>query len=319
MIVRSSDGASIFFESSRVPNARGALLVIHGLGEHSGRYAELVKEARGLRLDVHLIDLRGHGRSSGTRGHFQSLEEIHQDIDAWMKHLVEAGDLKASLPCFLLGHSFGALVALTFAARYVPGPLYPHFSGLILSSPLMGVKWNPARALEAQLARRTPKFLQSLQIPTGIKFADLTHDEAEVARCQTDPLMHQWITPAGFLAMERGMNSLPKLVAQLNLPMLFLVSGQDKVVNPLATLGFAKKCSVAHPGKVEVRVFHNFYHEPFNELKKDRAFLELKKWILRCLPRNTIPSKKNSSKSSASEATAKATSRSLRAKRAPST
>jgi alpha-beta hydrolase superfamily lysophospholipase len=319
MIVRSSDGASIFFECFRARNARGALLVIHGLGEHCGRYDEVVEEARRLRLDVHLIDLRGHGRSSGTRGHFTSFEEIHQDIDAWLKHLVEAGELKASLPCFLLGHSFGGLVALTFAARYVPGPLYPHFTGLILSSPLMGVKWNPARALEAQIARRTPKFLQSLQIPTGIKFTDLTHDKAEVARCQADPLMHQWITPGGFNAMERAMASLPKLVAQLNLPMLFLVSGQDKIVNPLSTLGFAKKCSVAHPGKVEVRVFHNFYHEPFHELKKDRAFLELKKWILRCLPRNTTPISSSSSKSSVSAATGKAISRSPRARRAPST
>jgi alpha-beta hydrolase superfamily lysophospholipase len=232
---------------------------------------------------------------------------------------VEAGELKASLPCYLLGHSLGGLVALTFAARYVPGPTYPSLSGLILSSPLVGVKWNPARALEAQVARRTPKFLQTIHIPTGIKFEDLTHDAEEIARCRLDPLMHQWITPGGFKSMERGMASLPKLVAQLNLPMLFLVSGQDHVVNPQATLSFAKKCSVASPGKVEVRVFHNFYHEPFHELKKERAFLELKKWILRCLPRNTIPSSLSSSKSSAKKATAKGISRSPRAKKVPST
>jgi alpha-beta hydrolase superfamily lysophospholipase len=302
MIVRSADGTLIYCESFRALRARGALLVVHGMGEHCGRYQELVAEAKKIKLDVHLFDLRGHGRSQGTRGHFQSLDELHQDMDAWVSHLVDSGALSADLPCFLLGHSLGGLIALTFVPKYVRKPLYPEITGLCLSSPALGLHWNPKRILEMKLASRVPKFLQSFQVPTGISPADLSHDSAEVRAYEEDPLVHGWITPAAFLAIEKGIHSLPKIVGQLDLSLLFLLSGKDKVVETAAAEAFAKKVAVARPGRVEIRVFHTFFHEPFHETKRERAFFELKKWITKCL----TPSKKNSSKSSGSEVTGKA-------------
>lgn len=303
MIVRSEDGTLIFCESFRSPKARGALLVVHGIGEHSGRYSELVEQARKLHLNVHLFDLRGHGRSQGIRGHFTSLSELHQDMDAWISHLVDAGELDGDLPCFMLGHSLGGLVALTFVPKYIRKPLYPEIVGLCLSAPALGLKWNPLRTLEASLAKRLPSFLRSIHIPTGLPPSALSHDKEEVRLYEEDPLVHGWITPAAFLAIEKGISSLPKIVSKLDLSLLFLLSGKDKVVNTAAAEAFAKKLAVARPGKIEVRVFHTFFHEPFHETKRERAFLEFKKWILKCL----TPSKKNSSKSFAKEATAKAT------------
>jgi alpha-beta hydrolase superfamily lysophospholipase len=302
MIVRSEDGTLIFCESLRAPAARGALLVIHGLGEHSGRYRELAEQAMKLKLDVHLMDLRGHGRSTGTRGHFASLDEHHQDIGAWISHLVSSGALRGDLPCFLLGHSLGGLIALTFIPKYARGPLNPELSGLCLSAPAVGLPWNPLRAMEGKLARRLPRFLQSLHVPTGISSESLTHDKRELELYLADPLVHRWITPAAYIAMERGMRSLPKLIKDLDLPLLFLLSGKDKVVDTRAAERFARKVAVAHPGKVEVRVFHTFFHEPFHESKRERAFLELKRWILKRLPTR---SKKSSSRSSGKEATGK--------------
>lgn len=304
MIVRSQDGTLIYGESHRVRAPKGALLVVHGLGEHCGRYAELVEHAKRLRLDVHLLDLRGHGRSQGTRGHFASIDELHQDMDAWLQHLVDGGHLKAELPCYLLGHSLGGLVAITFAARYVRKPLYPELAGVVLSAPACGLRWNPLRSLEGQLARRLPRFLQSVQVPTGLPYDCLTHDADEQRRFEEDPLVHRWITPAAFLATERGMASLSKLLPELGLPCFFLLSGRDRVVNTAASLAFAKKLSIAHPGSVEVRVFHTFFHEPFHETKRDRAFMELKKWVLK-----QRRLKADSSESSVSGATAKAISR----------
>lgn len=305
MIVRSQDGTLIFCESVRAPNARGAVLVVHGIGEHSGRYAEFTAQALKLKLDVHLFDLRGHGRSQGTRGHFTSLDELHQDIDAWISHLVDSGELSHSLPCFMVGHSLGGLIALTYIPKYVRKPLYPEISGLCLSAPALGLRWNPLRSLEANVARRLPKFLQSLQIPTGLPPESLSHDKSEVKQYEDDPLVHGWITPAAYLAIEKGIQSLPKIVSQLDLSLLFLLSGKDKVVDTAASETFAKKVAVARPGKVEVRVFHTFFHEPFHETKRERAYLEFKKWIMKCLA--PIPSKKSSSKSSVKEATGKAT------------
>ncbi len=302
MIVRSADGTLIFCESFRTAKARGALLVVHGIGEHSGRYEELVEHALRLRLNVHLFDLRGHGRSQGVRGHFKSLADHHADMDAWISHLVDSGELNAGLPCFLLGHSLGGLIALTFLARYLQKPSYPEITGLLLSSPLLGLRWNPLRLLEAQVARHLPSFLLSLQVPTGISAKQLTHDRLEQKRYEEDPLVHGWITPAAFLAIEDGLTSVNRLLPQLRSPILLLLGGQDEVVDNNESLQLRKK--VADPRLVEVKVFHRFFHEPLHESKKERAHLEIKKWILKCLQ----APKKGSSKSFAKEAIGKETS-----------
>jgi alpha-beta hydrolase superfamily lysophospholipase len=307
MIVRSSDGTLIFGESFRASRARGALLVVHGIGEHSGRYDELVEEALNLRLDVHVMDLRGHGRSKGTRGHFTDIAEHHADLDAWIGHLVATGALGDRVPCLLFGHSLGGLIALTYAARYVPQPPAPPISALALSNPCLGLRWNPLLRVEAGLARKVPGFLGSIQVPNGIDPRWLSHDAEEVERYRNDPLVHKWITPAAFLAIERAIAGLPKLYPQLGMPTLFLLSGKDKAVDTSAAQSFAGKLGIAHPGQVEVKLFHSFFHEPFHELRRERAFLELKKWILQCaIPPS--PAKTASSKCSGNGATAKGTS-----------
>lgn len=306
MIFKSSDGTLIFCESFRAVKTRGSILVVHGLGEHSGRYKEFVKECLKLKLDVHLMDLRGHGRSQGVRGHFKSLEELHADLDAWLEHLIGDGEL-SELPCFLFGHSLGGLIATTYLPKFPHRPLYPKLQGLILSAPALGLRMNPLKILEAKLAHKIPAFFRSIQVPAGIDAALLTHDKVEVQKYKEDPLVHPWITPAAYSAIEAGIASLNGIISDLNLPSLFLIPGKDKVVDSVAAQKFAAKLSVAHSGKVEVKNFHSFFHESFHESKKERAYLELKKWIIKCLlPAKPNNSKKSSSKSSARGATARA-------------
>ncbi len=310
MIVKSRDGTLIFGESFRSPKARGAILVVHGLGEHGGRYDELVEHMLKLRFDVFVMDLRGHGRSTGVRGHFSDISEHHEDLDAWIAHLVATGELSNNMPCVLLGHSLGGLIALTYAAQYVPSPLSPKIDGLVLSCPLLGLRLNPLKLLEAQVARKVPAFLGSLQVPNGVSANDLSHDKEEVERYLRDPLVHKWITPAAFLAIERALAGLHKLPAQLGMRALFLLSGKDRVVDTKASKFFAEKLGIAHSGQVEVKLFHSFFHEPFHELRRERAFLELKKWILQCILKSHFqsPAKKGSSRSSGKRATVKGTS-----------
>jgi alpha-beta hydrolase superfamily lysophospholipase len=303
MILRSADGTLIFSESLLVPKARGNLLVVHGLGEYSGRYHELAAQAHALHLNVHLFDLRGHGRSQGTRGHFTSLSEHHQDLDAWIEHLVGTGELAINTPCFLLGHSLGGLIALTYCAQYIAGPLRPALAGMILSAPALGVPQNPLRLVETTVAKHMPKFLQTIQVPSGIKAKDISHDRDEVRRYEEDPLVHGWITPAAYLAIEAGIAGAYSLIPKLDLPILFLINGKDKIVDSAAAQKFAKKLSVAHHQQVELKLFQRFFHEAFHETGKERAFLELKRWILKQL---LPPSKRNSSRSSANGATGKA-------------
>jgi alpha-beta hydrolase superfamily lysophospholipase len=126
-----------------------------------------------------------------------------------------------------------------------------------------------------------------------------------VERYANDPLVHGWITPAAFNAIERAIDTLPRLIPHLSLPMLFLLSGKDKVVDTKAAQAFASKLTVAHPHRVEVKLFHGFFHEPMHEARKERVFLEIKKWILQCLIPASPQKKSGSSRSSAKEAIVK--------------
>jgi len=297
MILRAADGTLLSTEILPAKKkVKGALLVIHGMGEHSGRHHELAEQAHEIGLNVFLIDLRGHGKSQGVRGHFASWEVLLSDLEIWVSHLVDAGELKEDQPCYLLGHSLGGLLAITFAAKFPSKPLFPLLCGVFLSSPALGL--TPLRKLQHSLAKKLPGPLTALQIPTGIQPHFLSHDKAEVALYQNDPLVHPWITPSAFLAMNEGIRSLRKLIPSLKVPIFILLGGRDKIVDIRAAESFAKKLQVAHPAKVELKLIHTFYHEPFHELKRERAFLEFKKWILKTLPRN----KKDSARSYAREA-----------------
>lgn len=308
MIFRSEDSTLLFCESFRAKKpARGSVMIVHGMGEYAARYTEVADLFHSLGLDVHVMDLRGHGRSQGVRGHFESMSQIHGDIDAWIEHLKGEESFSRDKPCFLLGHSLGGLIATTYLAQYKVQAMGPQFEGLILSSPALGLSLNPIKVLEGKLAKHLPPFLRAIHVPNGISASDLTHDKEEIERYESDPLVHGWITPAAFLAIEDAISSLSKTFVHLDYKTLFLISGKDKVVDPRAAQKFAKKLSVAHPGQVEVKVFQSFFHESFHEAKRERAFLEVKKWVLQCLPKKS--SAKNSLKSSANEAIAKAISR----------
>ena len=306
MIFKSDDGSLLYCESFRVENPKASLLVVHGIGEHLGRYQEFARVMNRSRIDVHCLDLRGHGRSNGIRGHVQSFLQYHQDLEAWVSHLQGNEELSTEIPCFLFGHSLGGLICTGFLARRKPEPLSVPIVGLALSNPAFGIAMNPLRKMEKELAKRLPSFLRHVQVPNSIPAEKLSHDKKAVEAYKQDPLVHSWATPALYLAMLEEMRALKKLLPQLKMPLLFLLSGKDTIVHTAAAERFAKKLTVAYPENIRIRHFHGFFHEIFQETKRERAYLELKKWIQECLhPRKKIAKKKGSSTSSARAAIVK--------------
>jgi len=281
MIFKSYDGTVLYCHSRRLKKAKASLLVVHGLGEHSGRYESFIKRVHKMGMDVHLLDLRGHGRSTGIRGHVDSFEQYYNDLEYWIKHLEGSGVLRMELPCFLLGHSLGGLISLGFIAqrKEITGV---KFSGLILSAPALGIAslWAP---LQYQFSQKIPRLFKSIHISNGINPSQLTHDKTVVKDYIDDPLVHSWVTPGFFQGFMDSVKSLPKLIKHIKIPTLFLLAGNDSIVSTEAAEIFAKKLSAAYPGQITIKIFHKFYHEIFNETKKDRADLILKKWINTCL------------------------------------
>ena len=245
---------------------RGVVLLVHGLGEHTGRYDTLAQHLNGWGFEVCGYDQYGHGASGGTRGCLSHdsrlLDDLAAMLDATRAHMA------AKTPLILLGHSLGGLVA----ARLVGLGLRP-VDALVLSSPAFDAGLNVVQKL---LLAVLPKIAPNLCVGNGLDPAKLSHDPAVVAAYQADPLVHDRISGRlGRFIAESGPATVA-LAAGWTVPTLLLYAGADALVNPAGSRAFA---AAAPKALVSAHGFDALYHELFNERKAAPVFAELKKWL----------------------------------------
>ena len=244
------------------------VLLVHGLGEHAGRYGALAAWFNARGYAVRGYDQRGHGRSPGRRGALSRPLELLEDLADVHRHF--AATLAA--PPMLLGHSMGGLVALR---AVLDGYLAPR--ALVLSSPALRT-WSPA--WEQALARRLAPVLPNLPLRSGLSFEALSHEASVVAAYRHDPLRSGWITPrlARFI-FESGPHCIER-ATRLAVPSLLLVAGADRLVDADGSRAFAAAAGAR--GVLATRVFDGLYHELFNEAEPARSevLAQLEAWLL---------------------------------------
>ncbi|HWU77827.1 MAG TPA: lysophospholipase [Rhodanobacter sp.] len=266
-----ADGQRLFVRDwPRMPS-RGAVLIVHGLGEHSGRYARLAQWFNQRGYAVRSYDQRGHGQSPGQRGGMRHGDDLLADL-ARVYADYAAGS--AQLP-LLLGHSMGGLVALR---TVLDGAIVP--SALLLSSPALR-SWAPPRLI--WLARVLSRLGPRLPLRNGLDADRLSHDAQVVIDYRSDPLRHGWITPrlAHFIFSDGAACIADG--ARLAVPTLLLVADSDGLVDPGGSRAFAKAASVT--GQLTTRYFSTLYHELFNEAEPGRSqvLMQLGDWLGRQL------------------------------------
>lgn len=251
-----ADGTALHRCDWPLADGGDAVLIVHGLGEHSGRYAALAAWLNRQGYAVRAYDQRGHGHSPGRRGALPRSEALLQDLAA--VYADYANDL-GHAPV-LLGHSMGGLVA---ARCVLDGRIQA--SRLVLSSPALRT-WEPAwrRALAAGLSRLLP----SLPLPNGLPMEGLSHDPAVIDAYREDPLRHGWITPRMADFIFRAGAACIADAAKLNLSTLLLIAGADRLVNPSGSRDFAAGAS---PKLLESQLFPTLRHELFNENEPGRS------------------------------------------------
>ncbi|GAA0246979.1 alpha/beta hydrolase [Rhodanobacter caeni] len=262
-----ADGQRIFVRDWPLAAARGAVLIVHGLSEHSGRYGELAQWLRARGYAVRSYDQRGHGRTPGRRGALRHADDLLDDLAAIHRDHARA---LGHVP-LVLGHSMGGVVVTrsVLDGRIAPG-------GVILSSPALR-SWEPRwrRALARVLTRVMP----NLPLRSGLSFSRVSHDRARVAAYRADPLRHGWITPrlADFI-FRAGASSIAD-AARLRVPTLLLVAGSDALVDPSGSSDFSRAAAPA--GQLTTRIFSMLYHELFNEAEPGRSqvLLQLADWL----------------------------------------
>ena len=244
----------------------GVVLLCHGLGEHSGRYGNVVDALMPDGWAVYGLDHRGHGLSGGTRAHLDRYDDWLADYDTFRRHVVAR---HPGLPVFLLGHSMGGQIALAYALDH-----QEELQGLVLSAPALASNAVPKAAVPVlkALAKVAPKLR-----PAGIDGTKISKDPAVVAAYQADPLVHQGNPTLGLSsALFAQFDVLPDRARGLTLPLLLQHGTLDVLTEPAGTR--ALEAASGSPDQT-VRWYEGLWHEIYNEPERDKPLSDLREWL----------------------------------------
>ena len=245
---------------------RGVVLLVHGLGEHAGRYHHLASHLNAWGFAVRGYDQYGHGESGGPRGGVPTASRLLDDLAEIMEST--RSRMIRGTPLILLGHSLGGLVAAQFVAL-AKAPV----DALVLSSPALDPGLN---ALQKLLVAVLPKIAPDLRVGNGLDPSFLSHDPAVVAAYRSARLVHDRISARLARFIADGGPATVAAAASWKVPTLLLYAGADKMVNSAGSRAFA---AAAPKDVVTAHCFDTLYHEIFNELDAEPVFAELKKWL----------------------------------------
>jgi len=255
--------------------ARGTVHLVHGLGEHSGRYDALALALNKAGWHVAGLDLRGHGESAGPRGAIPDALALLSDLSVAIDHLRGSG---APGPQVLLGHSMGGLIAARFVAAELLGPApawFRHVDGLVLSSPALDPGLSPfQRGLLRTLAPLAPR----LSVGNGLKPAWICRDAAVVRRYVEDPLVHDRVTARLVRFIVDSGRQVIACAPRWKLPTLLMWADADRCVAPAGSAAFA---AAAPPAVVVSRPWPGLFHEIFNEPEHEQVTTQLLQWLAR--------------------------------------
>ena len=271
--LQTSDGLALHLQRWPGPaNPHGTVVLVHGLGEHAGRYAHVAAALSAAGWQVLAHDQRGHGRSAGPRGGIAAPDSLMADLAL----VLDAARAGGPGPLVLLGHSLGGLVAARFVAESLqaaPAPWSRPVDALVLSSPALDPGLN---AVQRLLLAVVPAVAPNLAVNNGLKPEWISRDPAVVQAYVNDPLVHDRVSGrlARFIA-DAGTDVLAA-APRWAVPTLLMWAGADRCVAPQGSARFA----ATTPARVlTAREWPGMAHEIFNEPEKAQVLAALTSWL----------------------------------------
>jgi len=258
--------------------AHGTVQIVHGLGEHIGRYTAVAHALNAAGWHVAGHDQRGHGRSDGPRGAVPAGPGLLSDLAAAIDHV---GTTRGHGRHVLLGHSMGGLVAARFVAEgtlAAPAGWARAVDGLVLSSPALDAGMSPVQqALLALLGPLAP----GLRLGNGLKPGWISRDPAVVQAYTADPLVHDRITPRLVRFIVDGGAFVQAHAARWHVPTMLMWAGADRCVAPRGSALFA---AAAPESLLTAQAFPALAHEIFNEPEREQVLQHLTRWLAHLAP-----------------------------------
>ena len=263
------DGLQLFGQQWRPESAAQAhVLLVHGLGEHSSRYANIVAPLVEHRLWVHSFDLRGHGRSQGKRGHIRAWSDFRKDLEVYLRRVERE---KADLPLFLYGHSLGSLIVLEALIREAVGPRGAILSGVALEPDGIG---NPLQIMVAHVLSR---FWPSFTLNTSLEAEMLSSISKVAIDYEEDPLVHTKATARFATESMQAIERINRGLGHIQTSMLLLHGGQDKLTSLEGSKRVIDQLTVEDK---ELILYPGARHEPHNDQSQDAVSRDIIHWIM---------------------------------------
>lgn len=252
---------------SEESESKAALIVVHGVAEHSGRYMNLVNAMVPRGFSVYGLDHYGHGRSGGKRLFVPEFRVFTHCLDTLVDRVKEWEPKKK---IFLVGHSMGGLITASYLTRH-----QDKLNGALFSGPAVKVPDNisPVTLLAARLFSKLVPGLGIKQLEA----ARISRDPEVVRAYINDPLVSTGKLTARLAEqLLHACLDLEKQAGQIRLPLLILQGGSDALVDPDGANAFHKK--VSSPDKA-LKIYPEKYHEIFNDPGHDQVFADMTNWL----------------------------------------
>jgi alpha-beta hydrolase superfamily lysophospholipase len=263
----AEDGVQLVGRSWAPEGTPKALIcLVHGLGEHAGRYEHVAEAFTKAGYAMTGFDLRGHGRSGGPRGHTPSFEMFMRDIDIYLD---EGRKRFPDLPRFIYGHSLGGILVLNYVLRRKPD-----FKGVVVTDAGLRTALEKQKA-KVLMAKVLGSILPTVTLNSGLDPATISRDPAVVQRYVDDPLVHYQLSFGMGRETLQAIRYAFEHAAEISLPLLMMHGTADQ-------LGFkegSQEFAALAPGDVTLKLWDGLYHEIHNEPEQAEVFEFTIDWL----------------------------------------
>jgi alpha-beta hydrolase superfamily lysophospholipase len=265
--IDSVGGAKLAYRAWPLPDGKITFAVVHGLGEHAGRYRRFADGMAKHGFGTFALDLRGHGNSPGQRGHVDSWSQWTDDVSAFVKH-ISASSGGEVVP---LGHSFGGAALLsTVLAGKLPGT-----KRFIVSSPALKVK-VAVPAWKIKLGTAASKVMPKLALDNEVDPRLISRIPAVVEEYRNDPLVHSKISSRMYTEWLAATKDILNRAGEIKVPFLILAGTDDGLIDPQGS----KDLNEGAASMSELRLLEGRYHEPFNDRDNEEVFTLIASWLV---------------------------------------
>ena len=266
--LHSPDGTTLAFRAWPQPAAKVTFAVVHGLGEHGGRYERFAAGLARYQMATYAVDLRGHGQSAGQRGHVDSWSQWVDDAAAFVAY-VESQTEEEVVP---VGHSFGGAVMLS---TVLSGKL-KRARRFVVSSPALKLRVS-VPAWKSGGAKVLSRIAPRLAMDNEVDPATVSRIPEIVSAYRMDPLVHGKISGRLFEEWRRASAESLARAHQIKIPFLILAGTDDLLVDPAGS----QELRTRSASTSELKLLPGRYHEPFNDLGSDEVFAAIADWLNR--------------------------------------